>query len=72
VPGVGALAARLATVQGLLGAAVRARGPEELLARAVRQIGLAKALSLLPGPAAPILRGLGLVARTLADLTRDR
>jgi conjugative relaxase-like TrwC/TraI family protein len=67
-----ALVARLAVVKSRLAALTRARGPEELLARTVRQIGVAKALSLLPPGAAPVVLGLRLGTRLLTSLGRDR
>jgi conjugative relaxase-like TrwC/TraI family protein len=64
--------ARLAVVKSRLAALTRARNPEELLQRTVRQIGVSRALSLLPhGAAAPVL-ALRIGTRVLTSLVRDR
>jgi hypothetical protein len=66
------LVSRLAVLKSRLAALTRARGPEELLARTVRQIGVSKALSLLPPAAAPFVLGLRIGTRLLTSLARDR
>jgi conjugative relaxase-like TrwC/TraI family protein len=66
------LAARLAVLKSRLAALTRARDPEELLLRTVRQIGVSRALALLPRSAAPVVLGLRLGARVLTSLVRDR
>jgi hypothetical protein len=66
------LLGRLATVRGHLATLAGARSPEELLIRTVRQIGVARALSLLPAGAAPVILGLRLGTRLLTSLARDR
>jgi hypothetical protein len=67
-----ALAGRLAAVKGHLAALSRARSPEELLLRTVRQIGVARALALLPAGAGPVIFALRLGTRVLTSLARDR
>lgn len=67
-----ALAARLAVLKSRLAALTRARDPEELLLRTVRQIGVSKALALLPRSAAPVVLALRIGARVLTSLVRDR
>jgi conjugative relaxase-like TrwC/TraI family protein len=66
------LVSRLAVLKSRLATLARARSPEELLARTVRQIGVSKALSLLPPAAAPIVLGLRIGTRVLTSLVRDR
>jgi conjugative relaxase-like TrwC/TraI family protein len=64
--------ARLAVVKSRLAALTRSRNPEELLTRTLRQLGVSKALALLPrGAAAPVL-ALRIGTRILTSLVRDR
>ena len=67
-----ALVGRLAVLKSRLAALTRARDPEDLLLRTVRQIGVARALALLPRSAAPVVLGLRIGARVLTSLVRDR
>jgi conjugative relaxase-like TrwC/TraI family protein len=71
-PAVRSLLGRLATVTSHLAALTRARSPEELLARTVRQIGVARAISLLPPAAGAVIQTLRLGTRLLTSLVRDR
>ncbi len=70
--GIPVLLSRLAVLKSRLVALTRARDPEELLLRTVRQIGISRALALLPRSAAPVVLGLRLGARLLTSLVHDR
>ena len=70
--GIPVLLGRLAVLKSRLTALTRARDPEELLLRTVRQIGISRALALLPKTAAPVILGLRLGARLLTSLVHDR
>jgi hypothetical protein len=69
---VPALAARLAVLKSRLATLTRARGPEDLLLRTVRQIGVAKALALLPKTATAVILGLRIGVRAVLSMARDR